>query len=144
MSPLAPMTRALPLGSSTVGPISATMPGQDCGSTEGVCPADVQVSSHGRYFSAFGIELQSTASTEPSGSRVNDSSAHRSLLDAAALNVPATGSNRAVCELSMLPIRTRPSARTHSGTSPTCDQPLGVGTLIHCDVTGLNRVAAAM
>lgn|SRR5271166_1827288 len=94
--PVAPIARALPSGSTTVGPISATIFGQACGSVEGVEPAGTHSFVAGRYFSAFGIEVQSTASTVPSGSRTKDSSEHWSLLSGPALNVPVTGSKNAV------------------------------------------------
>src|SRR5271166_933912 len=96
VSPVAPIARALPSGSTTVGPISATMFGQACGSVDGVVPAGTHSFEEGRYFSALGIAVQSTTSTVPSGSRTKDSSAHRSLLFGPALNVPVTGSKNAV------------------------------------------------
>src|ERR1700734_3049694 len=116
------MARAVPLGSTTVGPISATIPGQVCGSVDGVEPAETHVFDDGRYFSAFGIEVQSTASTVSSGSSTKDSSAHRSLLFGPALNAPAAGSKNAVWELLMFPISARPSVSRQSGASPTLVQ----------------------
>src|SRR5450631_575533 len=143
VSPVAPMTKARPSGRSTVGPISGTMPGHACGKVEGVEPADTHVFKDGTYFSALGMEEQSTASTVSSGRRVKDSSAQRSPLLGPAENFPVAGSKNAVCESLMLPSSPRPSARMQSGTSPTLVHPLGVARLVHAEVTGSNRVAAA-
>jgi hypothetical protein len=55
VAPVAPTWNTRPSGSRIAGPISGTMPGQDCGSVTCVFPALTHWSEAMMYFSELGI-----------------------------------------------------------------------------------------
>src|SRR5271165_2410442 len=101
----------------------------ECKSTI-VLPAVSHIFREGKYRSELGAFFTSKVKTEPSGSRVQPSSALKSLLplELTVDHFSVAGSSKRICLVSLFPIRNLPLGRTTEGESPMKFQPLGGAT----------------
>src|SRR5271157_4296572 len=92
-----------------------------------VLPAVSQRFNEGKYLSELGAFFTSKVSTDPSGMRVQPSSASKSLLPLllTVVQVRVAGSNNLICFVSLFPTKNLPFGRTEAGESPMYFQPFG-------------------
>src|SRR5208337_4537055 len=85
-----------------------------------VLPSETHCCSEGMYLSEFGLVNTSAVRMEPSGIRVQPSSAFQSLLpdDPIAVHCSVLGSSNAICISNLRPIRNLPLGNTADGESP--------------------------